>query len=274
VLALYTVVLTRPRRFATLATAGVAVAAAGLGGWAWWYAFGVPLAVGALAWGRLVNDRRDQAFAGERQREHQLVVDERLRIARELHDVVTHGMGLIAVKAGIANHLAETRPEEARDALRIIEATSRESLTELRRLLGVLREDADLAPAPTLDALPELVERASMAGVEVEAVVAERRDLPPPVELAAYRIVQEALTNVVKHAAPARCRVSVRVTAGVVAIEVADDGTRDSGGRPGHGLVGMRERVALYDGEFAAGPAPSGGFTVTATLRYQPGGRA
>ncbi|MBB4703101.1 sensor histidine kinase [Sphaerisporangium siamense] len=281
--ALYTLTLSAQGGRAARATAcaAAAVAAAGAagavlrpgGGW-WWYAPALPLLAGAWRWGLSVRDRREQAIRLERQRDHQVLMDERLRIARELHDVMTHGMGLIAVKAGIANHLARNRPEEALDALRVIEATSKEALAETRRLLGVLREDTGPAPAPTLAGLAELAERASVAGADVELSVRGGNDLPEPVELAAYRIVQEAVTNVVKHAAPARCRVSVLAEDGVVTIEVTDDGrgARSSAGPPGHGIVGMRERVTLYDGRFAAGPLPQGGFQVSATLRYRPVG--
>ncbi|TCO59799.1 sensor histidine kinase [Actinocrispum wychmicini] len=276
VFTLYTYSLTTPWRRSrqmAMTCAGVVVVALGVGellrpGEAWWYAFGVPLLACAWRWGRSASDRDELANRLERQREHQVLVDERLRIARELHDVVTHGMGLIAVKAGIANHIAKDRPEEARDALRVIEATSREALTEMRRLLGVLRQDVELAPTPTLDGLPELAARAATAGVDVELTMGDPRDVPEPVQLAAYRIVQEAVTNVIKHAAPARCWVTVRAERAIVSIEVTDDGRHASVPTRGHGLTGMQERVAMYDGEFAAGPDPDGGFKVTATLRF------
>ncbi|MEV4097859.1 sensor histidine kinase [Streptosporangium saharense] len=276
---LYTLTLGARREVATRATAcavaGVVIAATAgevlRPGGSWWYGLALPLVVGAWRWALNVRERREQAARLERQREHQVLVDERLRIARELHDVMTHGMGLIAVKASIANHLALDRPEEALDALRIIETTSRQALTETRRLLGVLREDTGPAPAPTLDGLTELAERAATAGVEVELSVRGGGGLPEPVELAAYRIVQEAVTNVVKHAAPARCRVSVLAARGVVTIEVTDDGhgSRSPANPPGHGIIGMRERVTMYGGRFAAGPLSEGGFRVSATLHHQ-----
>lgn len=235
------------------------------------------LAVLGASWtlARVVRERRAQAAHSARQLADQAVTDERLRIARELHDVVAHSMSLIAVKAGVAVHVAEARPQEAVDALRVIEATSRGSLAEMRHLLGVLRTgDAaapDLAPSPGLGDLAGLAERAAMAGVHVDLEV-RAGDLPEGVGLSAYRIVQEAVTNVVKHAAPARCRVRVRADERRVRIEVTDDGpgTRVLPGGDGHGLVGMRERVMMYGGDFAAGPRPGGGFAVSASFPYEP----
>ncbi|MFE9103508.1 sensor histidine kinase [Actinomadura geliboluensis] len=245
--------------------------------------YGPAVAVGwtAAAWlllacgwlvGHLLRRRRWNAACLAEQRAQRILADERLRIARELHDVVTHGMGMIAVKAGVANHIAETRPEEARRALQVIETTSRDALAEMRRLLDMLRHDAapgtDLTQ-PGIDGLQDLARHVQAAGVEVELAVSGEHALPEALQLTVYRIVQEALTNVVKHAAPTRCRATVDVTARQVSIQVADDGT----GRPppksapgGHGLVGMRERVAMYGGSFSAGPRAEGGFAVAATL--------
>jgi len=233
------------------------------------FVFGGALLAGVWTVGRAVRERREYAaHAAER-----AVVEERLRIARELHDVVAHGMSLIAVKAGVANHVLRERPEEAHDALRLIETTSRGALTELRHMLGVLRSDgtppADLVPTPGLARLPELVDRAALAGVRVDTDVRGADGLPEGLGLAVFRIVQEALTNVVKHAAPAHCRVAVTVADGVVEIEVTDDGpgVRVLPDAPtGHGLIGMRERTAVYGGTFAAGPRAHGGFRVHATL--------
>ncbi|WP_433464812.1 sensor histidine kinase [Spirillospora sp. CA-128828] len=233
-----------------------------------WTAAGLLLTMAAWVIGRTVHARRSDAERLERQREHQIVIDERLRIARELHDVVTHGMGLIAVKAGVANHIAEERPGEAREALRVIEATSREALTEMRRLLGVLRDETDGFSPPALAGLPDMVERVKSAGVRMELSVWPM-DVPEGVELAVHRIVQEAVTNVVKHAAPATCRVDVREERGVVLIEVTDDGPGGDVTPGGHGLVGMRERVAMYGGRFEAGPLPERGFRVSATIPYK-----
>ncbi|MGI5282922.1 sensor histidine kinase [Nonomuraea polychroma] len=324
------------------------------------------------AWtiGRAVHERRAFAARDAERLAAQAVTEERLRIARELHDVVTHSVGLIAVKAGVANHVMATRPEEAHDALRVIETASRSALVEMRHLLGVLRsaEVPDLGPAPGLGGLEGLVQRTRLAGVEVQfelrmeehdgGRVADRRGvggrdggrvgdgvgvegrdggragdgvgvegrdggragdgvgvegrdggragdgqgagnayaraghvydgggapgsgvagrvrLPEGVELAAYRIVQEALTNVVKHASPARCRVSVVASGRDVRIEVIDDGpgrrTLPAAEGDGHGLIGMRERVTVYGGTFEAGRLPGRGFRVSARLPYGEG---
>ncbi|MBX6765657.1 MAG: sensor histidine kinase [Actinomadura rubrobrunea] len=285
--ALYAVALAQPRRRwiptpAIGAVSGLALLVSALAGPRDWRAQRVievvlSLAVLGAAWtlGRAVRERRAQAEQAAARLADQAVAEERLRIARELHDVVAHSMSLIAVKAGVANHVAEERPEEAREALRVIESTSRGALTEMRRLLGVLRDggraETELAPAPGLSGLPHLVERAAMAGVRVDLELKAGR-LPEGVALSAYRIVQEAVTNVVKHAAPARCRVTVEADGGEVRIEVADDGpgTRVLPAAPGagHGLIGMRERAMMYGGDFTAGPRPEGGFVVRARLPY------
>ncbi|RZQ65758.1 sensor histidine kinase [Amycolatopsis suaedae] len=204
------------------------------------------------------------------------LTDQRLRIARELHDVVAHSMSLIAVKAGVANHVAEQNPAEAVRALRTIETTSRAALVEMRHVLGVLRSaeepGMELAPVPGLAGLRELAEHAEQAGVRVTLQAPERADLPDGVALSAYRIVQEALTNVVKHAAPAECVVRVEALPGELRIEVTSGppGTARPRAPEGHGLIGMRERVAVYSGRFDAGPRPDGGFRVTASLPYEP----
>ncbi|MER5323891.1 sensor histidine kinase [Streptosporangium roseum] len=299
--ALYLVALTRPRpRWEPTVTIGVGSAAAVVTlsvagspdpGW-WLRLLGVLLTCVALlggTWtvGRAVRERRAYAARSAEQLADRAVTEERLRIARELHDVVAHSMSLIAVKAGIANHVAEARPEEARDALRVIEATSRGALTEMRHLLGVMRSgtardtDSGLSPAPGLAGLPGLADRAALAGVRVELDVTAAA-LPEGVELSVYRIVQEALTNVVRHAAPARCRVVVEADGREARVEVTDDGPgyRVLPGQPGHGLAGMRERVLMYGGSFTAGRRPEGGFGVSARLPYGgstpyggPGGR-
>ncbi|HEY3684627.1 MAG TPA: sensor histidine kinase [Streptosporangiaceae bacterium] len=246
----------------------------------WWlgslsaFVFGCALMAGVWTVGSAVRERRAYAARAAERLAEKAATDERLRIARELHDVVAHGMSLIAVKAGVANHVLRERPEEAHDALRLIETTSRSALTELRSMLGVLRSGdappADLGPAPGLARLPELVERAAMAGVRAETDVRGADGLPEGLELAVFRIVQEALTNVVKHAAPARCRIAVTVADGAVTVEVTDDGpgVRVLPGAPsaGHGLVGMRERAAVYGGDCTTGPLPGGGFRVRARI--------
>jgi len=224
--------------------------------------------------GRASFERRTFAESAVESYAQQAVAEERLRIAREMHDVVAHSMSLIAVKAAVGNHVAAEQPEEARDALRIIEATSRGALVEMRRMLGVLRagtEDvAELGPAPTATDIRELADRAELAGIPVDIEVRGVDDLPEGVGLSVYRIVQEALTNVVKHAPSAKCRVAVVADGQEVRIEIVDDGHGEPVlfGAPGHGLIGMRERVLVYGGEFSAAPRPETGFRVFARLPY------
>jgi signal transduction histidine kinase len=281
--ALYPVALTRRRRRwiptpLIGAVSALLIFAGAIVGTADWHAeiagrLVLGLAVLGASWtlGRVVRERRAQAARSARRLADQAVSDERLRIARELHDVVAHSMSLIAVKAGVAVHVASARPAEALDALRVIETTSRSSLAEMRHLLGVLRTDTDLGPAPGLADLTALAERAAMAGVHVDLEV-DAPDLPEGVALSVYRIVQEAVTNVVKHAAPARCRVLVQADGLRVRIDVTDDGpgVRVLPGGDGHGLIGMRERVMMYGGDFTAGPRPGGGFAVSADFPYEP----
>ncbi|WP_245722480.1 sensor histidine kinase [Micromonospora matsumotoense] len=229
----------------------------------------------APAWvlGWLVRGRRALAA---RQGEHllrQAAAEERLRVARELHDVLAHTLSLIVVKAAVANHVAGTDPREAGVALRVIEETGRNALTDVRRVLGALREDTPYAPTPGLGELPALARQAAIGDVDVRLDVRREESpgaVPESVGLAVYRIVQEAVTNVVKHAAPAVCRATVTVTPREVRIEVTDDGRRPvrTGGE-GHGLIGIRERVTLHGGEFRAGPRSGGGFAVTASLPYR-----
>ncbi|HEY4726483.1 MAG TPA: sensor histidine kinase, partial [Actinomycetota bacterium] len=205
------------------------------------------------------------------------VVEERLRLARELHDVVAHAMSVIAVQSGVGAHVATTQPKEAAKALAAIEATSRAALEELRRLLGVLRQEdepqGDLAPVPGLADLEGLLAEVAKAGLAVRLQVeGAPAPLPAGVDLSAYRIVQEALTNVVKHAGPARAQVTIRYRDHEVTVEVIDDGrgavTSASDGRvgTGHGLIGMRERVQAFGGDLEVGPRPGGGFRVAARL--------
>ena len=205
------------------------------------------------------------------------VVEERLRLARELHDVVAHAMSVIAVQSGVGAHVANTQPKEAAKALAAIEATSRAALEELRRLLGVLRQadepQGDLAPVPGLADLEGLLAEVAKAGLAVKLQVnGTRPPLPAGVDLSAYRIVQEALTNVVKHAGPAHAQVVVGYRDQDITVEVTDDGrgavTSVSDGRvgTGHGLIGMRERVQAFGGDLEAGPRPGGGFRVAARL--------
>jgi signal transduction histidine kinase len=224
--------------------------------------------------------RLEQTAELERTRAEQArraVTEERLRLARELHDVVAHSISVIAVQSGVGAHVASTQPEEAAKALAAIEATSRAALTELRRLLGVLRQEGEpqgaLAPVPGLADLDRLLAEVAKAGLAVRLQVeGTPSTLPAGVDLSAYRIVQEALTNVVKHAGPARAQVTIRYRDHDVMVEVTDDGrgvaapTGDGQASVGHGLIGMRERVAVFGGDLEAGPRPDGGFRVAARL--------
>jgi signal transduction histidine kinase len=226
----------------------------------------------AITWmaGNSIRVRRTHAEAMRVQATAQAVAAERLRIARELHDMVAHSIGIIAIQAGVGGRVIDSQPAEARNALDAIEATSRETLSGLRRMLTALRRDGaghvPLGPAPGLDDLPGLAEAAMDAGVRVDVHESgEPRPLPPDAYLSAYRIVQEAHTNVVGHAGTHHSRVTVDHRDGELAIEVADDGRGGMVGT-GYGLVGMRERVSLLRGEFAAGPRPEGGFRVAARI--------
>lgn len=240
----------------------------------------------AVAWvfGGVHRKRREYLGALHEQRAARAVMAERLRIARELHDSVAHSIGIITVLSGAAARVVDTRPEQTRQALTGIETTSRQTLLELQRMLGALRRAAPddamsgaapLAPAGSLADLPRLAERTADAGVRVQvAWRGERRPLPPEIELSAFRIVQESVTNVVRHSGARTCRVAVGYEPEGVTIEVVDDGD-DGGGRPrppavadggGFGLLGMRERVSLLSGQFSAGRRPEGGFRVTARL--------
>ncbi|MFA1551336.1 sensor histidine kinase [Actinomadura chokoriensis] len=229
------------------------------------------LAMG-IAWmaGNSVRVRRTHAEAMHAQATAQAVAAERLRIARELHDMVAHSIGIIAIQAGVGGRVIDTQPAEARNALDAIETTSRETLSGLRRMLTALRKDdpgaAPLGPAPGLDDLPGLTAATMDAGVRVDVrTEGERRPLPPDVDLSAYRIVQEAVTNVVRHAGTDDCRVTIDYRGDELAIEIEDDGRGGVVGT-GYGLVGMRERVTLLRGEFAAGPRPEGGFRVAVRI--------
>jgi signal transduction histidine kinase len=304
--------------------------------------------------GYAARQRRSYAARLQQQAASSAVTEERLRIARELHDVVAHSMTVVAVQASFGHHVIDTQPAQARAALGAIQATSREALTEMQRLLGVLRQadpgaagpaaqpsdgngdtaggrargaaatpdpgaaagdalgDAGardrgrageeapgppLLPAPGLADLDRLVARTADAGVRVSLWRKGRcRDIPAGIDLSAYRIVQEALTNVVKHAGPTTCEVTIDYADGHLCIDVADDGPGGNGmtpgaargaaalpgwqpagtglaGHGGHGLIGMRERVNLYHGEFSAAPRPGQGFRVTARLPLTEGAR-
>lgn len=200
------------------------------------------------------------------------VLVERNRIAREMHDIVAHGLSVIAVRAGVARMVIDTDPGQVAEAVGVIEKTSRESLVEMRTMLGVLRrseEDTGDEPQPGMARIPELLERARESGLKLEVVRhGEAPDLPPGQQLVAYRLVQEALTNVLKHAGQVRTLVTFRRGADRICMEVFNE-TPDvpvpETVRSGHGLVGMRERVGMYGGVVRAGPV-DGGFLVTAEL--------
>lgn len=233
------------------------------------------LAVGLRERSARAGELEERADRLEREREERArvaVAEERARIARELHDVVAHSVSVIAVQTGsLRRRLRHERPAEAEE-LSAVEQTARQALGEMRRMLGLLRTDDEglaLAPQPGIEHVNRLVEQVREAGLAVELDVdGARRPLPPGVDLAAYRIVQEALTNVLKHAGSARARVGVRFTDRELELAITDDGRGPSGdvNGGGHGLVGMRERVALYGGSLDAAPADAGGFAVRATL--------
>ena len=236
----------------------------------------------AAAWilGDGARKRREDAVFEQQRLARQAVTDERLRIARELHDVVAHSMSVIAVQAGTGRMVIDDDVEHARRALAAIEDTSKRALDEMRRLLGVLRAEtsdpAALAPVPTLDDLDRLVAYTVEGGTPVDVSVhGDRRRAPAGVQLAAYRVVQEALTNVRRHApgAPARVRVSFEAEELVVVVENprtdGADGGAGTGPDGGHGLLGMAERVSIYGGAFEAGRQTDGMVKVSARIPYQ-----
>jgi signal transduction histidine kinase len=298
--ALWTVALTVPRRRAWLAAAvaAVAVGAAELFFYDDTMLDGEPLyaavtVLAAMWWGEAVRARRgyvaelrDRAERAERTREEEArrrVDEERMRIARELHDVVSHTIGVISVQAGVASRLLERRPDKAAESLAAIRQASDEALGELHAMLGVLRDGggggagdggaAPLSPAPGLGELDALVAQAAGAGLEVQvSLEGEPRRLPPAVDLAAYRVVQESLTNVIRHARAGHAHITVRHADGRVVVEVTDDGRArpgngsGDGNGSGKGILGMRERARALGGTLEAGPRPGGGFRVLATL--------
>ena len=221
-----------------------------------------------------------RATLAEREREaaaRVAVAEERARIARELHDIVAHAMSVMVLQVGAVRHKLPQTLEEDRDALGRVEQAGRTALAEMRRLLGAMRRDGDgldLAPQPGLDALDSLFEDVSHAGLPVRLRVdGERFPLPRAIDLSAYRIVQEGLTNALKHAHASHADVTIRYRPDELELEVADDGKgpATTNGR-GHGLVGIRERVTIYGGEMSAGAAAAGGFVLSARLpvdRYQ-----
>jgi signal transduction histidine kinase len=255
---------------AVVAGAGVWVAGQALtDGWTvHLFAAGAVWLIGPVLFGEAMRLRRVRAELAARTREEQArrkIAEERLRIARDVHDVVGHSLATIALQAGVAEHLSDD--ERARESLAAIRRLSRESLGEVGTMLALLREGAaERAPTPGVDALGRLVSDMRDAGLEVELSVSG--DVPEAVGAAAYRIVQESLTNVMRHAgAGARAWVGVAAAPEGVRVEVTDDGRGAPGGlREGNGLVGMRERAAALGGSFSAGAADGGGFSVRAVL--------
>ncbi|MGW3853787.1 sensor histidine kinase [Micromonospora arida] len=290
--AVYTVAVWLPVRPAALATGGAFVLLLahvffGRGpapGWtgvlpaAAWVV--VPFAVGVVV--RVSREAtartRAEEARGRAEQARRQADEERLRIAQEVHDVVGHGLAAISMQAEIALHLLPKRPEQAEVALTAISRTSREALDELRVTLGAVRRGAEREPVPGLARLPALRDRLAGAGLAVEVrVVGGPREVPAAVDLAAYRVVQEALTNVLRHAGVASAEVTVDYRADEVTVEVTDRGvgTGRAGTAPaddegGHGLAGMRERVAALGGRLTAGPHAEGGFRVYAVLPAEP----
>ncbi|MCU7730036.1 sensor histidine kinase [Actinoplanes sp. KI2] len=251
----------------SLALAGVAF------GWAARQPFEVFLILWAIGacWtvGLAVRERRAYVVRSAAQATELALGQERLRIARDLHDIVAHNMSVIAVRATVADHIADDQPREMRESLRVIAATSRDALVELRRALGTLRAEAVVAPTPGLADLGSLVESARSANLVVDLEVRGDPEVPEGVGVAVFRMVQEALTNVIKHARAATCRVDIDIGPGVLRLQVTDDGSAGpKGNGQGQGLIGMRERAALFGGDLAAGPSPTGGWAVATTLRY------
>jgi signal transduction histidine kinase len=238
--------------------------------------------LGLLAWlavlltagevARISRARADERARTQEEEGRRRASEERLRIARELHDVVAHNISLINVQAGVALHLMDDQPEQARSALAAIRQASKDALGELRSVLEVLRrsgEEQPRAPQPGLDELDDLVSRAGAAGLEVNLEVHGRpRPLPADVDLAAFRIVQEAVTNVVRHAGKATATVRVAYSDHDVTLQIDDTGRGGSPGPypSGSGITGMRERTAALGGRLEAGPRPGGGFRVRAQL--------
>lgn len=216
----------------------------------------------------------DEAAAiqeADAERRAQAVAEERVRIARELHDVISHSISVISVQSQAVRLRLPAEQRRDIEDLAAIETTARQAMEELRRLFGVLRSPDDrppLAPQPGLDQLPRLMERTRSAGLPVDVdVVGEPLDLPPGLDLTAYRIIQESLTNAIKHAGPATARVQLRYSPSRLEILIQDDGCgKRDGATHGHGLVGMEERVAMYGGTLTAGDMAGGGFAVTAAI--------
>jgi signal transduction histidine kinase len=259
------------------------------------FAIMIPIAIVGNAvrvWRRRAGDSQDRLhrLAAEHAEATRRALEvERARIASELHDVVTHNVSVMVVQAGAARRVLDDAPGEARTAMLAVESSGRAAMTELRHLLGLLGPPGTwdgpapagaagtLSPQPGLGQLRSLIDPVVAAGLPVELqVTGAHHDLPPGLDLAAFRIVQEALTNVIKHAGRARAQVKVDYRPTELALDIADDGPAASAGAPGRGLLGLRERVALYGGELDAGPRPGGGWRVRARIPIdtQPAGQA
>ena len=239
-------------------------------------AIAVPL-VTIIAWliGNSIRQAQVQAELVRAQAAAQTTLAERLRIARELHDIVAHSIGIIAIQAGAGRRVFDACPGEARDALAAIETTSRETLSGLRRMVTGLRRaepepgqgQTPPGPAPGLAAIERLAATTLDAGVKVEVDWrGSRQPLPTDIDLSAFRIIQEAVTNVVRHAGTGQCQVLIDRQDGQLSIEVLDSGRGGSTAGTGYGITGMRERAALLGGDLQAGPRPGGGFRVAARL--------
>ena len=246
------------------------------------------LAVFAIAWVLGDNIRTRRAYLAElearaarleREREEKAeraVIDERARIARELHDVIAHNVSVMVVQASAGEEVFDTNPAKARESLSAVASTGRAALTELRRLLGVIRAEEEreqvpaYTPQPGIEYLDELVRQVNETGLAVElSVLGEPRELPEGVGLCAYRIVQEALTNTLKHSGATHAEVSLRYVSDALELRVLDDGDGTApvnGEGSGHGLIGMRERVALFGGELTVRPRPHQGYEVQARI--------
>jgi signal transduction histidine kinase len=271
-IAIYTVAAERPPReslvAAVVCVTAVVIASLPREGpyllWVGWYVG--PWSLGALVRGRRESVRRQREEATAR-----AAYEERLRIAQEVHDVVGHGLSVIAMQAGVALHVLDRRPDRARESLEAIRATSRESLDGLRATLAVFRGDGDQRrPVAGLDELPRLVDGVRAAGIPVDLVVnGEPREVPSSVSHAAYRIVQESLTNVVRHAGPTRAQVGLDYADGALMVTVRDDGPGPVGPvDAGEGITGMRERARAVGGSLNTSAPPEGGFLVEARLPY------
>jgi signal transduction histidine kinase len=239
----------------------------------------------SIAWAisRLVSrqfhqaeEARERAEQAEREREERALLavsDERARIARELHDVVGHSVSVMTVQASAARRLLRPQQEKEREALLVVEKTGREAMAEMRRMVGVLRRPEEapaLAPQPSLEQIQKLVEHTREAGLPVELrIEGQPVELPAGIDLTAYRLVQEGLTNAIKHAQAQSAEVVIRYGDDDVEVSVTDDGLGGGDGDGGgHGLVGMRERVSVYGGELEAGPRTGGGFRLRARLPF------